>query len=363
MRRKYASSLGLSLLLCAIPAPGQGPAAPPKPGAGVPTIRTTVQVVIAPTTVVDSRGKIVNGLKPHEFRLLDNDKVQEIREDIGFQPLSMVIAIQANYDVENVLPKVKKIGPILHDVVAGQDGEVALIGFDHRIQLLQDFTSDTDKLVAGLDKLRLGSSSSRLIDATQEAVRMLRNKKDRRKVILLISQTRDMASSGGIREVATELQLYNIDVYSANISSLVARLTTKPAYPRPDHLPPGARPMPGAAAKDPISVAQTVGAPGYAADTFPVFEEVFRGIKGLFWANPAEAFTKLTGGREFKFVSQQALERVLMDIGEDLHSQYLLSYTPNNMLEGGFHKIRVEVMRPGLKVRTRPGYWMAARPE
>ena len=360
MQRKRAWSLGLLFfLLCGVLAFSQGPAAPPG---DVPTIRTTVQVVIAPTTVTDSKGKIVNGLKPHEFRLYDNDKLQDVREDIGFQPLSLVIAIQANYDVENVLPKIKKIGTLLRDVVAGQDGEVALMCFDHRVQLLQDFTNDSDKIIAALDKLKLGSSSSRLIDATQDAVRLLRNKKDRRKVILLISQTRDIASSGSIREVATDLQLHNIDVYTVNISAIMSKLTTKPQYPRPDPIPVAARPMPGAAAKDPTTVAQTVGAPGYAGDAFPVFEEIYRGVTGLFKSNPAEAFTKITSGREYKFLSQEALERALMDIGEDLHSQYLLSYTPNNMLEGGFHKIKVEVMRPGLKVRTRPGYWMAARP-
>jgi hypothetical protein len=40
-----------------------------------------------------------------------------------------------------------------------------------------------------------------------------------------------------------------------------------------------------------------------------------------------------------------------------------LSYSPNNQTEGGFHEIKVIVNRPNLEVRTRPGYWVAARPE
>jgi hypothetical protein len=50
-------------------------------------------------------------------------------------------------------------------------------------------------------------------------------------------------------------------------------------------------------------------------------------------------------------------------ISEELHSQYLLSYQPNNQGEGGFHDIKVLVNRRNLEVRTRPGYWVAARPQ
>jgi hypothetical protein len=40
-----------------------------------------------------------------------------------------------------------------------------------------------------------------------------------------------------------------------------------------------------------------------------------------------------------------------------------LSYSPNNKLEGGYHRIRVDVAHEGYKVRTRPGYWMAGVPD
>ena len=76
-----------------------------------------------------------------------------------------------------------------------------------------------------------------------------------------------------------------------------------------------------------------------------------------------EAYTKATGGTERSFLSYKDLERVVMDIGEELHSQYMISYSPSNPDEGGYHEITVEVNRGNLKVRTRPGYWMAAVPE
>lgn len=328
-----------------------------------PTLRATVQEVLCPTTVTDKDGRIINGLRVQDFRLYDNDKLQAIKQDIGFLPLSMVVAIQVNNDTEHALARVKKMGPLLTNLIAGQNGEIAIISFDHRITKLQDFTNDGDKLNAALEKLRPGSSSSRLNDATNEAYYMLRNKKDRRKVILLVAETRDLASSSKVREVATNLQMWNIDVYTLNISNIIAKLTKKPEWSRPDPVPTAARTLPGAATKDPTTVAQFTGAPGYGGEMVPLFEEIFRGVYGLFTKNPAEAYTKMTGGKEFSFITQQDMERAIMRIGETLHSQYLLSYSPNNKLEGGFHKIHVEVLRPGLKVSTRPGYWMAGVPD
>jgi hypothetical protein len=49
-------------------------------------------------------------------------------------------------------------------------------------------------------------------------------------------------------------------------------------------------------------------------------------------------------------------------IGEELRSQYLVTYRPNNLEKGGFHTIRVEVAMNGVKVRTRPGYWLGPIP-
>jgi hypothetical protein len=74
-------------------------------------------------------------------------------------------------------------------------------------------------------------------------------------------------------------------------------------------------------------------------------------------------FTTYTGGREYSFFKQRGLEDAISDIGSELHNQYLLTYSPNNQDEAGFHEIRVFVDKPGLKIRTRDGYWIAGKPE
>jgi hypothetical protein len=61
----------------------------------------------------------------------------------------------------------------------------------------------------------------------------------------------------------------------------------------------------------------------------------------------------------YTFRNEKGLEYAITDIGKDLNSQYLLSYNPNNKDEPGFHTINVVVDRPGLVIRSRPGYWWA----
>ena len=101
----------------------------------------------------------------------------------------------------------------------------------------------------------------------------------------------------------------------------------------------------------------------YLGNYIPVFVDIFKAVKSVFVDDTLDVFTRFTGGREFSFVGEKSLDKAISGISDELHSQYLLSYSPNNQTEGGFHEIKVVVNRPRLEVRTRPGYWVAARPE
>lgn len=317
----------------------------------------TTRVVIAPTTVIDRDNRFVNGLHVDEFTLTDNDKLQVIKQDVVFQPLSIVVAIQANTDMDGMLPKIKKIGPELAALVAGESGEVAVLCFDHRIRTMTEFTNDATKISQGLEKITAGSSSSVLNDATMKAINMLKSRpQNRRRIILLISETRDIAGSFRPREVMTEAQFANVLIYSVNIPHLVTASTRSAPYVRPPSIPAEAHHSPTGGVLTPTEQMQMTNTGNF----IPMFVEIFKGVKGLFIDNPSEVYTKYTGGREYSFSTQRGLDRALTDIGEELHAQYLLSYTPNNLDEAGFHTINVTVKgRPGLKIRTRPGYYIA----
>ena len=322
-------------------------------------IEVRVNYVIAPTTVLDKEGHFVNGLNISNFMVYDNDKQQRIVQDVVFQPISLVVAVQANSSMEGLLPKVQKMGSVLDTMVLGDDGEMALLSFNQKVSTLQEFTTDYKKISDGMKSLKLGASSSRLNDGAMAAIRMLRSRpQNRRRIVLLITETRDVGSEARARDVLLEAQFANVLIYTIDISHLLAAATSTPMPPRPDPIPPEAHHLPTGQAMTPTMQSQVS-----VGNWIPAFVEIFKGVKGIFVDNPAELYTKFTGGREYNFSTQRSLETAISDLGDELHSQYLLSYAPNNLSEAGFHNIRVEVNVPGLKIRTRPGYWIAARPQ
>ncbi len=350
---------GWIILLCAA---GLALAQPPDPSKQDQEkdarIVVPVNVVIAPTTVRDRKGNFVNGLQLQDFELYDNNKQQRINADVQGEPLSLVVAVQKSYNLDQILPKIQRIGPLLNNLIAGQDGEVALIAFDHRIQVVQDFTSETTKLSTALRNIKPGSPNHAVIDAEMAAIRMLRSRPpDRRRVLLLIAEKRDRGSEARVREALTEAEFANVVIFSVDISSLVATLTGTPIPPPPPSIPTTAQHIPAGGAQTPTTIEQNY----YNGNYIPVFVDIFKAVKSLFIDDTLDVFTRFTGGKQYSFVSEKSLDRAIEGIGEELHSQYLLSYVPNNLNEGGFHEIRVVVNRGNLEVRTRPGYWVAGR--
>ena len=326
---------------------------------GADVIRVETRSVLVPTTVLDPDGHgYVNGLQPSEFELTDNSKPQKITSEAVQLPMSVVLAIQANSEVEPVLPTLRKAGVLLQGLVTGRNNDIAVIAFDHRIQHLQDFTADPAKLDDAMQKLTAGSSSARVIDAVGAADQMLVNhdpNRNRRRVIVLVSRNLDKGSEGRLQETARRMQFDNVIVYCVDISRAYTALMKKPDYPRPamGGIPPEAQ---GNIAGG-IPRTETTNVQQEDGNVLNGVPPIYNGIRNLFRKSPAEAFAQFTGGRMYNFAKQRGLEAAISDIGADLNSQYLLSYTPNDSDEPGFHTIVVKVNRPGLYVHTRPGYW------
>lgn len=323
------------------------------------TIRVPVRYVLVPTTVLDPDGHgYVNGLNTTDFDLLDNGKPQKIAADFSQQPVSVVLVIQANSEVEPVLPMVRKTGVLLQGLVTGSEGDVAVLAFDHRMQHIQEFTSDPEKVDDAMQKIKAGSSTAALIDAVLEADHMLKRhdpQNVRRRVIILLSRNVDKGSQAHLQETVRDMQFDNVIVYPIDISKLRTAFYKKPDYPRPANggIPPEALPN----GRNPGATSQTNVAQEQTGNWLEAVPPLTRSIKDLFKKTPAEAFSYFTGGTMYNFGTEKGLETAVTDIGKDLNSQYLLSYSPNNKDEPGFHTIKVIVNRPGLKIRTRPGYW------
>jgi VWFA-related protein len=377
--------IGTALLLAQqpvkLPQPNsvQPNSAPPiSPQAGSPqadqddvsTFKLGVQAVQAPVTVLDRNGKVVSGLNALDFTLLDNGKQQQITEDLSEHPISLVVVIQANSAMEKILPQIRKAGTLFDSLVGGESGEMAVIAFDHRVQVLTNFTTDPDKVHAafmGKDKvgnytLRSGSSTSALNDATMAAVNLLKVRPpNRKRIMIIIAENQDKGSGMHVRDVLEAQEFANIVVYPLNVSHLMTSLTATPMPTRPDTIPPGGQYLPNGQVMTPTTDQQI----NNNGDWTPIFEDIFRAAKGLFVpvTYPLTIYSRYTGGREFPFYTQKGLEQAIDDIGQDLHNQYILTYSPNDKFEAGYHTIKVTVDKPDMRVTTREGYWMAGKPQ
>ncbi len=358
VRNIFAASV-LAAALFSVTAWAQDPAPSEKAD-----ISITTRFVMTPVTVTDKSGNIINGLTVNDFRLEDNKKRQVITEDIAIHPISMVIAVQADLEVEKMLPMIQKLASSIQAQVLGDDGEAAVIEFDHRIQTLTDFTSDPDKLAAALKKLKAGSSQSRLNDATIEGINLLKKRPDsRRKVLLLISESGDKSSELRPREVLSAAEFANVVIYSIDISKTMAQLKEPPpvTYNVNDNRPPGAVNLPMGNVETPTIQTQM-----QLGNWVPLLKDIYDSAKGVFVANPLKVYTNYTGGQQYPFKTQRDLDRAVSDLGQELHSQYLLTYkpTPEVQDEAGYHNIVVQVLKPGLYIRARDGYyWAGSKPD
>jgi VWFA-related protein len=323
----------------------------------------TVHNVQAPVTVLDRYDHVVNGLNATDFTLYDNGVARPIVEDIAEHPISLVVAIQANTAMEKVMPQIRRVGGLFDNLVAGDAGELAVIQFDHRVQTLLNFTSDADQIHAVFkEKLKTGSTTSALNDAIMGGINLLRNRdKQRKRVLIVISENRDGGSGLHVRDVLEAAEFNNVIIYSLNVSRLVTGLTETPQPTRPNTIPPGGQYLPNGQVMTPTTDQQL----NNNGDWTPVLKDIFIAIKGVFVpvTYPLNVYSHFTGAREFPFYTQKGLEEAIADIGKELHNQYILTFSVSDVHVAGYHTIKVIVDKPDLRVFTREGYWIAAKPE
>ena len=130
----------------------------------------------------------------------------------------------------------KKSGILLYGLVTGQNGDVAILAFDHRMRVMQDFTSDPEKLDDAMQKITAGSSTSALVDAVLQSDRMLKQhdrQNVRRRVVILMSRNVDKGSEAKLQETVRAMQFDNVIVYAIDISKVKTAALKKMDLPRP----------------------------------------------------------------------------------------------------------------------------------
>jgi VWFA-related protein len=73
--------------------------------------------------------------------------------------------------------------------------------------------------------------------------------------------------------------------------------------------------------------------------------------------------TETTGGQAFFPTAMKDVERAYEDVLAEIKGQYHLGYqSTNTSKDGGWRKVEIKVKRPGLRVRSRKGYFGPYRP-
>ena len=349
---------------------GQGTPGPisPKAGAAVQkgpqdTIRVKVAEVNAPVAVHDSQGELVLDLQKKDFHVLDNGAEQSIESfDLGSEPLSAVLVFETSSRIAPLLPAVQKSAILFTQTVIGPSGDAAVLGFDDSVEHLLPFTADHDQIEKTITNLKVGNSGARLYDAMSAAVSLLRDRPaNRRRVIIVVAEASDTGSEEKLGAVLRDAQLSSIVIYSVGLSSTAAALRSPPKQSGPAPATPpgtfGMPPIPGTAQTPASEQQQREGNIDLLAVAIWAVQHATAVVKD----RPLEVATVATGGLYESTFRDKSIENAVDAIGGELNAQYTLTYRPNNSDTAGFHQIKITVDRPGVKVRTRPGYYVAGK--
>jgi Ca-activated chloride channel family protein len=306
----------------------------PPPPQDAPRQVVTVELVNLLATVLDRRQRFVKDLQKEDFRVYEDGQLQQVeffsRE--SNLPLRVGLLLDTSNSIRERLQFEKDAAiDFLHATIRRHVDQAFLMTFDAEATVLQDYTDDLNTLQEVILKQRAGGNTAlyRSIhhacsDRLQDPPLPKTENREVRRVLVVISDGEDSDPGGPSRGQAIEAcQRAGVVIYTVSTSTdwLSFSGTTPKKYHKTE--------------RD-----QTL-----------------------------EQFADETGGRPFFPYRVDDLARSFQDIGDELRSQYSIAYTPKNRTrDGAFRKIKVEVNRKGMNVRTRRGYFAtradssAARP-
>jgi VWFA-related protein len=383
---KFVCSGAVLLLLTAGPsAQGQSPngSSSPDPANKQQTsdppqsqnrIRTSSTVVLVPALVKTKSGETVFSLAANDFILTDNGVPQtlHLETDKDSQPLALVVIVETGGQGARHLPDYENLGAELDAVIGDVRHLVAVVSFDSKPRIAQDFTDDTDAAAKTIATLTEGDQGAAILDALEFGIDLLRDVPPRyRRAVLLVTETADSGSETSLDDAVRLVSDTNTAIYSFGFS------TTKEAVkheasklPRPGGTPYGKEPYGagGCMSLDPDADPDAHGnrrvqALDCMSDLLPPLRLVrmaFIAAKDGLKRNVPESVAQLTGGEYFAFTNAATLKRSLLTVSNDVPNYYLLSFRPESP-SAGLHTLGLTLKnRPELQLKARSTYWFDA---
>ncbi|HXW18371.1 MAG TPA: VWA domain-containing protein [Candidatus Acidoferrales bacterium] len=342
-------------------APGNLPDSPsPQPQTSQRPIRVRATEITAPVTARGRDDDLVLNLEQKDFHIFDNGVEQKIDHfDLGGDPLAIALLVETSARVESLLPAVRQSAIVFTQTVMGPTAEAAVLSYDGTVEIKENFTSDDDAIETAIHKLPLGTSSARLYDGISKGVTLLSNQPPReRRILLIIGEAVDSGSESKLGAALREAELANVTIYTIGLSTTAAEFRNAPKQYEPASIgPPGTFPVPL-----PPGVPETPQneqtAEGGNMDLLSLAIWVVQHASNTVKNHALEVATAATGGRHISTMKDVSIQKAMDQIGGELHAQYTLSYRPASDAASGFHEIKVTVDRPGVRIRTRPGYYL-----
>jgi Ca-activated chloride channel homolog len=307
------------LALCA-PAPAQEPAANPRPQQDTAADdRVTARIVRVPVTVTGKDKKPVVGLTKNDFLVFEDkrpvqfDFLGEVKE-LEKLPIYIGVLMDTSSSTAGKLKFEQEAAlNFIYTVTRTRKDRVAFLTFDDEVNLRQDFTTNLDLLDRAVNGIKKPGTQTSLYDAVwQFCDEKMRNVSSPRRALVVITDGDDTYSRATLDDAIAIAQ---------KTDTIVFALSTKGGF-----------------------VGSAV--PGVEAGTVKD-----SGDKEL------TRLAEQTGGRAFFTGDMLALERAFKRIGEELRSQYLLTYVPREPFDGSYREIEVRLVNgKDMRVNAKRGY-------
>lgn len=274
-------------------------------------IRVDSALVLVPTQVTNALGTPITGLHKQDFKVFEDGVEQPItsftRDDA---PLSVGILFDISGSMRNKIHKSTEAAAEFFKTADPQD-EFFLIEFSERPKLTVPFTSDTNEIYQRIAQAKPFGRTA-LLDAIGMAMAEMKHARNNRKALVIVSDGGDNRSRHTEREIKSAMLESDLQVYAMGIFDLAG------------------------AAK--LSLEERNG------------PKLLRDLADE------------SGGREYPVNSLNDLPAISARIGNLLHNEYLLGYSPaNTVRDGKFRVIRVRVTPqaqiPDMRLYYRHGYY------
>ena len=291
-----------------------------------PVFRGTSDTVRVFATVTDKDGRLVTTLTQKDFEVRDDGKPQPITVfDNSPQPIQLVIMLDVSGSMQGNLQLLRASAQQLFTKLGPDDG--ARIGsFGHEIAISPEFTRDPNELRKGLPERIAPDAPTPLWRAVNEAMDAFKKDSDQRRVVLVLSDGKDSGPTSFRQSYVSQVDVIDrarrddVMVYAIGMHS---RSRTPPGL--------GVQGLQASLAAD-------LPDPGLAL----VAQE--------------------TGGGYTEVRLNEDLGLAFAQVADELHSQYLLGFTPPKR-DGKKHDIDVKVSQRGTKPRARKNYVAPSEPK